>query len=250
MKLRVQYIRSEQQFFERKFDNQGLPEKAKIIDLETLHTNSADIVLFPKNLSMNSLVLGELDKVAKFTTVKEVDSDEFTYDRFESMTSDEAIKEFSKLKEQWCLHNNLQLVEELFTVTDHLKKLFPNDRSTFMEELWFILKRNLGVNTLKIVYNDLEKAQAENEKDKLVRIHIEGLPHPGPTTAGAFGDQLMSHYERQFGLPFDIDSYDTEKGELVALATVQKSPMIIMANLTHFSRLQISLLKALFDGLK
>lgn len=249
MKLRIQYIRSEQQYLERTFDTESLPEKAKICELENLHQNPADIVLFSQEVSNNSLVLSELDKIAKFTTIKEISSNEFTTDQFESMTAQEAFAQFSKLKDQWCLHNNLQTIEEMFSIVTHLKKLFPNDRTTFMEELWFILKRNLGCHTLKVVYNDIEKAQTENEKDKLVRIQIENIPNPGPVPAGAFGDQLMVHFDRYFGSHFDINSFSQEKGELVALATVQKSPIILMASLANFTRLQRSLLKALFTGL-
>lgn len=249
MKLRIQYIRSEQQYLERTFDTEALPEKAKIFDLESLHQNPGDLVLFNKDCSDKSLVLSELDKVAKFTTIKEIEDSTLTFEQFESMTAQEAFNQFAKLKDQWCLHNNLQTIEELFSVTTHLKKLFPNDRSTFMEELWFILKRNLGFNTLKVIYNDLEKAQSENEKDKLVRVQIENIPNPGPVSAGAFGDQLMNHFDRHFGNAFEINSFDANKGELVALATIQKSPVIIMGNVANFTRLQKSLLKAIFTGI-
>jgi hypothetical protein len=127
--------------------------------------------------------------------------------------------------------------------------LWPNDRSGFFEELWFILKSNLGATNLKLIYNDLIKAKNENEKNKLVKVKIVGERFPEMTSVDEMDDMVLKNYEKDFGNIFEITDYNKEKGQLVICANIKKSPILIMTNVYQLTRLQKAILTSLFDGL-
>ena len=95
------------------------------------------------------------------------------YNSFELAKKEEVSDHFHKIWGQWLLRNNIGLLDELFTVIEHLKKLLPNDRATFFEELWFTLKSNLGTSFLKLIYNDVQN-NGEKSKDHLIQMKVEG----------------------------------------------------------------------------
>ena len=127
--------------------------------------------------------------------------------------------------------------------------LWPNDRSGFFEELWFILKTNLGASNLKLIYNDMIKSKNEHEKNKLVKVKVQGERYPELVSCDEMDERVLKSYEKDFGNIFDITDYNKEKGQLVICANIKKSPVLIMANIYQFTRLQKALLSSLFEGL-
>ena len=153
------------------------------------------------------------------------------------------------MRENWILQNNISLLEEIFKVRNHLLGLWPNDRSGFFEELWFILKSNLGASNLVLYYNDIIKSKNENEKNKLIKVKVKGDRYPDLATCDEMDEHVLKSYEKDFGNIFDITDYNKEKGHLVICATVKKSPILIMANVYQLSSLQKALISSLFEGL-
>jgi hypothetical protein len=131
-----------------------------------------------------------------------------------------------------------------------MNKLYPNERTAFFEELWSLLKNNLGATDLKIIYNDIEMAKKESEKNKLIRIKVEGKRNPNPVVGKEMEDKLMKHYENDFVQTFNVSEYNPHKGELVLTASINNSPVLVMARVNQLTRLQKALLNSLFEGLQ
>ncbi|MBF0363291.1 MAG: hypothetical protein HQK49_19875 [Oligoflexia bacterium] len=69
-----------------------------------------------------------------------------------SESSENAILD---LYSKWILCNNIKLLDNFFPIVENLRSLLENDRTNFFEELWQILKANLGTTYMRIVYHDL-----------------------------------------------------------------------------------------------
>lgn len=212
-----------------------------------------------KNLNIQGFLIGQdqeddeflqtLDGDLKFFPIRLAKDFSVTTENFEKMNFDDAKNIFDKMRENWILQNNVSLMEELFKVRTHLLGLYPNNRSSFFEELWFLLKLNLGASNIKLIYNDLIKAKNENEKNKLVKVKIWGDKYPETTPIDEMDEVVLKSYEKDFGNIFEITDYNKEKGQLVICANIKKSPVLIMANVYQLTRIQKALLSSLFDGL-
>ena len=144
----------------------------------------------------------------------------------------------------------MNTLSQLFPTLAHLRKLFPNERTTFFEEVWYLINKNIGASNLKIIFNDLDSSHSdEQQKKQLIQVIIEGNHQPNPVENSDLGSQLMKLYESKFDSYFEVEEWDTEEGRLVILAKIHNSPCIVMAETIEFSFFQKSLLKALFDGL-
>ena len=248
MQFNLAFIKNNNQFLLRNFCPAG-EDRGKILGLEQLEDSSVQGLLYSstqnENEDLHSLIV---DKNRFFPTrmTKEI---EINYEQFESLRFDEAKKLFEGMRESWVLQNNVILLEEMFKVIPHLLAIWPNDRTTFFEELWNILKNNLATNELKIIFHGLEKAKKENDRDKLVYVKIEGDRSPNPIEGGEIEEKIMKHYEENFKNGFEITEYNPDKGELVITANINKSPILIMAKIYGISRMQKAVIATLFDGL-
>lgn len=167
---------------------------------------------------------------------------------------------YLSLNETWILKNNISLASEIFELTHHLKKLLHQDRMTFFEELWAILKKNLGAKSLKIIFNDLDKNQKDenqkesssstsSSKDKLIQSCIQGQLRPTPIRGGEMEETLMDHYKRHFNENLELLEFSPELGRLVLTAVVNSGPVLIIAKAHIFNQLQKALLTSLFTGI-
>jgi hypothetical protein len=184
----------------------------------------------------------------KFFPIAEGKTFNFSYESFEEAKQADIGSSFHQFWQQWLLQNNISLIEELFTVLSHLKNLWQDDRTTFFEELWFTLRSNLGCSFLKIIYNDLYKDE-EKTKKQLIQVKVEGEKLPKTLNAESFEIALMEKYKNHFSTKFEIAEFDSQKGELVATASLHKSPIIIMAKTYQLTRFQKSVISCLTDGL-
>ena len=221
---------------------------SKVVDLAEAKNISLSGFIFAEDLKSDDFLAG-LESEIKFYPIRSHTEFGLTLESFEALTYDEAKKVFDKMRENWILQNNISLIEELFKVRNHLLGLWPNDRSGFFEELWFILKSNLGATNLKLIYNDMIKSKNENEKNKLVKVKVKGDRYPELVSCDEMDEHVLKSYEKDFGNLFDITDYNKEKGQLVICANIKKSPVLIMANVFQLTRLQKSLLSSLFEGL-
>jgi hypothetical protein len=236
-----------QQGVVRSFSPNSTPT-SKIIDLAEAKQYPIQGLIFSEDLKSEDFMAG-LENEIKFYPIRSHTEFGLTTESFEKLSYEEGKKIFDKIRENWILQNNVSLIEEIFKVRNHLLGLWPNDRAGFFEELWFILKSNLGAANLKLIYNDMIKSKNENEKNKLVKVKVQGERYPELASCDEMDEHVLKSYEKEFGNIFEITDYNKEKGQLVICGNIKKSPVLIMANVYQLTRLQKSLLYSLFEGL-
>lgn len=247
MDFNLLFTKNLQQGIVRTFKLNETPT-SKIIDINEAKTLPLQGFIFSEDLK-NDDFLVSLENELKFYPIRSNSEFNLTAETFEKLGYEEAKTIFDKMRENWILQNNISLIEEMFKVRNHLLSLWPNDRSGFFEELWFILKTNLGATNLKLIYNDMIKAKSENEKNKLIKVKIIGDRFPEPVSVDEMDEVVLKSYEKDFGAAFNITDYKREKGQLVICATIKKSPVLIMSNIYQLTRLQKAILSSLFEGL-
>lgn len=221
---------------------------SKIVDLAEARSLPLNGFIYSEDLK-NEEFLGGLESELKFYPIRSQVEFDLNAEKFEKLSYEEGRKIFDKMRENWILQNNISLIEEVFKVRNHLLGLYPNDRSGFFEELWFLLKSNLGATNLKLIYNDMIKAKNENEKNKLIKVKVQGERYTELANCDEMDEMILKNYEKDFGNLFEITDYNKTKGQLVVCASIKKSPVLIMANIHQMSRLQKALLSSLFEGL-
>lgn len=247
MDFNLLYTKNKEQGIVRSFKRQETPT-SKIINISEARSLPLQGFIFTEELK-NDEFLVSLESELKFYPIRSDAEFGLTAEKFEKLSYEEAKIIFDKMRENWILQNNISMIEEIFKVRNHLLGLWPNDRSGFFEELWFILKTNLGASNLKLIYNDLIKAKNENEKNKLIKVKIIGDRFPEMTSVDEMDEMVLKSYEKDFGSIFDITDYNKEKGQLVICASIKKSPVLIMTNVYQLTRLQKAILSSLFEGL-
>ena len=247
MDFNLLFTKNLQQGILRTFKRYENPS-SKIIEINEARTLPLQGLIFSDELKNDDFLTG-LESELKFYPIRSSSEFSLSADVFEKMSYDDARIVFDKMRENWILQNNISMIEEMFKVRNHLLSLWPNDRAGFFEELWFILKTNLGATNIKLIYNDLIKAKNDNEKNKLVKVKIIGERFPEMTSVDEMDEVVLKSYEKEFGNTFDITDYNKEKGQLVICGTIKKSPVLIMANVYQLTRLQKAIISSLFDGL-
>jgi hypothetical protein len=240
--FKVALIKSETQFILRSFEADSDTDSIKIYNLEELSKKSLQALFLPKEL--RSALGSELEALEKTTPIRILEDFAISSNQWIELSRHEALKITIQAMTPWMLHNGISLLEELKPVSDHLKQLWPNDRTSFFEELWVLTKRTWGTVELKMIYNDLA-----TDKNKLVRSMISGKRLGHPQEAGEIEMKIMDHYQGEYTRAFDIVDFNEEKGEIVALVTIQQSPVVLMAKILEVSRLQKAILQATIESL-
>lgn len=236
------FTRSTEQIIIRQFQDETT-SNSKIVNLADIKNHTIDGLIVLDNGSY------ELGDQLKFFPIRFANEFNLTAESFEKLDYNTAKNIFDKIRENWILQNNLTLIEELFKTRQHLISLWPNDRSGFFEELWFILRSNLGAKNLVFIYNDIIKSKNENEKNKLIKVKVRGNRFPELVSVSEMDEMVLKNYEQNFGNIFDITDYNKEKKQVVICASVKKSPIFIMANVFQITRMQKAILHSLFEGL-
>ena len=247
MDFNLLFTKNLQQGIVRTFKLNETPS-SKVIDIGEAKSLPLQGFIFTEELKNDDFLVA-LEGELKFYPIRTNSEFNLNADTIEKLSNDEAKVIFDKMRENWILQNNVSLIEEIFKVRTHLLSLWPNDRAGFFEELWFILKTNLGATNLKLIYNDMVKAKNENDKNKLVKVKIIGDRFPEMTSVDEMDEMVLKSYEKDFGSLFNITDYNKEKGQLVICASVKKSPVLIMTNVYQLTRLQKAILSSLFEGL-
>lgn len=244
--FKIALIKSETQFIVRSFETDPQSDSIKIYDLADLPKKSLQALFIPHDLK--SVISSEISLLEKSTPVRCLEDFSVSSNQWIECTRAEAQKLVTQAMSPWMLHNGISIIEELKPICEHLKQLWPNDRTSFFEELWSLTKRTWGTTELKMIYNDLARP-VENDKNKLVRSMISGKRLGHPQEAGEIEMKIMDHYQGEYTRAFDIVDFNEEKGEIVAIATIQQSPVVIMAKVLEISRLQKAVIQALIESL-
>jgi len=241
------FVKSNSQFVLKQFNHDEEPT-CKILDVEEiLEAKIQGLVV--DSQSVDPEQLGQLTKHMKYFPVRQNKSLNLNLSDFENLDFSHGLEILKQAQAEWAMQNNLQFLSQMFETLQNLVKLYPNDRTAFFEELWFLIKGNLAASELSLLYNDIEIANKGHEKNKLVRVKVTGGHLPNPVPLEEVDEKLLESYAQEFGPHFQLCDFVPSKGHLTATATIQKSPILIFGKVNEINRLQLSLLKALFDGL-
>lgn len=247
MNFTLGFIKNDKQVSLRSF-TLGEETTSKLVSIEELADHDIQALFFnAAGLSdENRAVVVELGATLPVRSKNEAD---LSFEEFEKLNIDNAKSLFLKTSEAWSIQNNLATLSELIPLIGHLKKLYPNDRTTFFEELWNTMRMNLATSELTLIYNDLDKGESANDRPKLIRAQVKGTRKGVPSVGTEIADKLMAHYENDFGERFEIVEYKSDRAEMVATMTIAKSPVLLMAKIHQVTKLQTALMNALIDGL-
>ncbi len=225
---------------------ENTPIEWKRITFEDFESDNIDILFIAE---LEEELLNQVAKYMFQFPIMPQNKTDITEDNFTQLTYDQAKNLYQQIYDSWIINNNVSLIEELYAVTDNLQKLWHSERITFFEEFWYIIKRNLGTKELTIIFNDIEKSENPNIKDKLTQSKIYGRNIPNFEKGADVEAKLMEHYRANFEAYLELLEFNSEKGELVLTAQINNSPILIMAKTPNVNQLQITLLKTLIEGI-
>ncbi len=252
MQRQIGFIKNQNQIIIRQLNLQAIEaseKKSKIADVSEIKNEKFDCIFYSPEFLEEETIHNFLTKESKYTPIQEIKTFFQDADQFEAESPEKLSLVFNQISSNWVLQNNIILLEELFEVVDHLKALWPNDRTSFFEEVWHIFKINLGANSLKLIYNDIEIVQKNSDRKALVHVSIDGDKVPNPKKGKDFEEKLMKHFESEFINQFQITEYNEDKGELTICGNILKSPFIVMANVSGITKLQESVLSTFIKAL-
>lgn len=249
MDLRIAFLKNQNQILIRHFNLKEGTSSSKIVNLETIDKEVITCLLVDQANLETEEVKNEILTGAKFYAIRDASDFKMNFDQFEKLSNQEASALFSKINQTWTLQNNISLLENMHTIVSHMNKLFPNDRTSFFEELWFLVKKNLGALDLKIVYNDIKPSEKNEVKNTLIQVVVEGNRVPNPKEGGAFEKGLMENYSDEFLQAFNIVEFIPDKGQMVIAGNIKKSPYLMMVSAHEITRLSQAVVKNLLFSL-
>ena len=246
MDFSLAYVKSKKQFILKNFAPSSTTGSDQWIEWKEVAHHPMQAIIFSDELSSDQEFMNEIQQESRYLAIRSNTDLNISFEQFQNLDHSRAQKLLQSIQGGQVLKSNLSLLEEFFDVLKNLKELYPDDRMSFFEELWFILKNNLGAKNLKLVYNDVP----HKEKNTLVQVLVEGDRHPRSVSGDKFAKVLMKEYHKHVGPYFEIIEYQEDQHQLSAVASIDKSPVIFMAQVFSVSRLQKALLKSLFAGLQ
>lgn len=250
MQCQMGYVKNANQLIIKEMDFSSNSNSSKVIGLDELQDQNLQVLFYEEEQLAEDDTLKEAMMISsKFYPIRIANELSLTKESFEKLEISQAQEVLSKVLSNWILQNNIILLEELYQVVDHLNALWPNDRTAFFEELWFILKNNLGASSIRLIYNDLKKIGKNDDKNTLIQVTIEGDKMPNPKEGAEFEKKLMDNYKEEFINQFTVAEYLPEKGQLVLAGSIKKSPFLVMATVSEFTRLQQSIVQTFIQSL-
>ena len=228
---------------------------SKIIDVTDLADQNLQGLYVDSNDQFNSLV-NILEKEKAHYPILDAKEENLVLSSFESMQAQQVRELYLKILNRWTLHQNLHSVENNWNMTNHFRELWKKDRLSFFEELWYWMKRNLGATDFSIIFNDVistEEKDENNEKKerpKLTQALLSGSKKAHFVSGTAKEKELMQTYLDKFHDVFEVTEFNGSKGQFVATAQIERSPLIFMARTCQLNQLQRTVLAGLFNGLQ
>ena len=249
MQIQIGIISTENQLNVLSINNDNL--ESKVVDLVGIKEEELNLLLIDESLNLESFQK-TLNSENKFYPIVNMDALELSTDTINSLTGEDLIQLYLKVSSRWIMSNNINSIEQIYPTTQYFKNLWIQDRNSFFEELWFFMKSNLNTNELNIIFHDLkepnQKQQEKGEKPSLCYSYVQGTKLPNLFEGKEKEAVLMKEYDKEFSDKLNVTEFSAEKGQLVACAKIELSPILIMAKLTEFNQLQKSILTALFNG--
>jgi hypothetical protein len=255
MIISLGFIRSSSQVLIKELNWSQNSLETKIIDVTDLPDQNLQGLFIQDNEHFNSLV-NILEKEKAHYPILDAQDENLTLSSFESLPAQQFKDIYMKILNRWTLHQNLNTVENMWKITNHFRDLWKKDRITFFEELWYWMKRNTGATDFTIIFNDLittEEKDENNEKKerpKLTQAILSGTKKANFQQGTAKEKELMQTYLDKFHDVFEVTEFNGSKGQFVATAQIERSPMIFMARTAQMNQLQRTVLAGLFNGLQ
>lgn len=253
MGIKVGFVKSSTQIMLKDIDKINKSINSMIFDATELKDQELNLLLFDPADDLEGLE-SNFNEEGKFYPVAPSDTLGLEKDIFEDLNAEELLDVYSRVNARWILNNNIKTIEQIYSLITYLRDLWVNDRNSFFEELWFILKTNLATHELTIIFNDVkepsEKQKEKGAKPQLCHSFVTGNKSPQIFEGTEKEDKIMADYEKDFVDLFNITEFDSKQGHLIATAKIDLSPVLIMAKLNTFNQLQQSVLIALFSGLQ
>jgi hypothetical protein len=255
MQLTIGFVRSSSQILLKELDCQLNKLETRLIDATDLPDHNLQ-GLFVGQTEHFEQLLGVLEKEKSYYPILEAENFSLSYSVFEEMSAFQLKELAEKVLTQWRASHNFNSLEEIFAFSTHMRVLWHKDRMTFLEELWYWLKRNLAAVDLSIVFNDVIQAETKTEdgqkeqKPKLTQSLLTGVKKANFISGGGKEEILMEKYLDKWNEAFEVTEWDASKNRFVATVMIEKSPLIIMARLNQLTQLQRSLLTAFFKAMQ
>lgn len=255
MIISIGFVRSASQLLIQDLDVTQNSLNSRIVDITDLPEQNLQALLIADDEHFNSMI-GLLEKEKSYYPIIDAKDENLSFTSFESISPLAFRDLFLKLSNRWTVHQNFNSIENLWKITNHFRDLWKRDRLTFFEEFWYWFKRNTGTVDFSIIFNDVvhteEKDENNEKKDrpKLVQSILSGSKKANFILGGNKEKELMQTYLDKFHETFEITEFNPSKGQFVATAQVERSPMIFMARMLQLNQLQRSLLTSIFNGLQ
>ncbi len=255
MIISVGYVRSASQVLIKELNWGQNSIESKIIDVTDLSDHNLQGLFIEDNDHYSSLI-SILEKEKSHYPILDAKDESLGLAAFESMPAQQFKDLYLKILNRWTLHQNFLSVENIWKMTNHFRDLWKKDRLSFFEELWYWMKRNTGAVDLSIIFNDVvstEEKDENNEKKerpKLTQALLTGSKKANFISGTAKEKELMQSYLDKFHDVFEVTEFNSSKGQFVATAQIDRSPMIFMARTAQLNQLQRTLLASLFNGLQ
>lgn len=255
MIISLGFIRSSSQVLIKELNWLQNSLETRIIDVTDLPDQNLQGLFIHDNEHYSSLV-GLLEKEKSFYPILDAQDENLTISSFESMPAQQFRDIYLKVLNRWTMHQNFNSIENMWKITNHFRDLWKKDRISFFEEMWYWMKRNTGATDLTMLFNDVisteEKDENNEKKDrpKLTTSLLSGTKKGNFQIGTAKERELMQNYIDKFHDVFEITEFNPSKGQFVATAQIERSPIIFMARTAQLNQLQRTLLAAIFNGLQ
>jgi hypothetical protein len=255
MIISLGFIRSSSQVLIKELNWTQNTIESKIIDVTDLPDQNLQGLFIEDNEHFSSLV-SILEKEKVYYPILDARDENLGLSAFESMPVQQFRDIYLKISNRWALHQNFSSVENMWKLTNHFRQLWQKDRLSFFEELWYWMKRNICATDLTIIFNDVissEEKDENNEKKerpKLTQSLLTGSKKANFIAGAAKEKELMQTYLDKFHDVFEVTEFNPQKGQFVATAQIQRSPIIFMARTAQLNQLQRTVLAGIFNGLQ
>jgi hypothetical protein len=256
MIISIGFVRSGSQVLVKELDWNQTSLQSRLIDVTDLPDQNLQ-ALFVDNDEYFSSLSSMLEKEAAFYPVLEAKDENLTYNSFEALPPHQFKELYLKVLNRWTLQQNLNSVENIWKITNHFRDLWKKDRLSFFEEFWYWMKRNLGSTDLTILFNDVHTIQSKEKEDtekkerhQLTQSLLSGTKKGHFVQGAAKEKELMQNYLDKFHDVFEVTEFHSGKGQFVATAQIERSPVIFMARTAQLNQLQRTVLASVFNGLQ
>jgi hypothetical protein len=255
MIISLGFIRSSSQIFIKELNWLQNSMTSKIVDLTDLPDQNLQGLFIQEDEHYGPYV-NLLEKEKSHYPILNAKNDQLDLNTFENLGENGFKDLYFKILNRWSLHQNFNSIENLWILTHHFRELWKKDRISFFEEFWYWIKRNLGTAELLIIFNDVissEEKDENNEKKerpKLIQSIISGTKKANFSPGTNKEKELMHNYAENFHEVFEVTEFNSVKGQFVATAQIERSPVLLMARTVQLNQLQRTLLMSVFNGLK